>query len=138
MRPDVMVAIDDEALRTRVVGALSRAGVPALPASTRDLANLEDVDQVVVLFTDNDVAYLSQLVYGVYLRARPRSGLRWLTLLSRDAVERNPSIGGWVIEGHAAVAGVVWLDDSAPSDRDLVAVANGAKRLLAARPTAAG
>ncbi len=69
------------------------------------------MERLVVASTGQDVALLNQIVYARHLVDRPKRGIPFIAIVPVDALERNWSLGAWVIDNAAAITAVLAQDE---------------------------
>lgn len=102
----IILAVCKDDVRQRLVEVLKGAGYSRLqvtsPLKVRQGILGSDEDTVLFLETNDDVAALNQIVYDLHNRGFHRSGVI-IGIVSQDALDRNPSVGLWAINGRAAL-----------------------------------
>ncbi|MCC6729417.1 MAG: hypothetical protein IT208_08760 [Chthonomonadales bacterium] len=122
----IIVSSSTSLLRERLANALSSAGhslvtMPRLGAE--DVARLtsrEGPEPVLVVETGTDVAAMCQIVYGIHgaCRSARRRRPAVFGVVTGETLERNPSLGVWLIDGSAALVALLvvggatdWIGD---------------------------
>jgi tetratricopeptide (TPR) repeat protein len=112
---EVVVAVDGDAARSRLEKTLKGMGlVPAIVGTSIEVYRLSPqqwMNALVILDTNDDVARLVQLINDLHRSPyHPGGGLPVICVVSSDTLQRNQSLGAWVIDGLAAVL-AVWTRD---------------------------
>ncbi|MBI3945049.1 MAG: hypothetical protein HY321_03960 [Armatimonadetes bacterium] len=108
--PKIRVAIDQEALRRALAGALRRTGREVVATdAVRALAATQA--DAVVIGTGEDVALLVRLVNILHGGRPSRRPSAMVAVVPGSAVVFNPSLKSWTITGQPAVSRVLWEED---------------------------
>jgi len=99
----IILAVCQDDVRRRLVEVLKGAGYSYLrlmsPLQVRRENLASDEHTLLILETNDDVAALNQIVYDLHSR-----GFRHIVgVVSQDALDRNPALGLWAINGRAAL-----------------------------------
>ena len=104
----VIVACDSPGVRSSIGDLLHKAGLaPVVLDSSRDLLQIGALTQPAVLDTGEDISALCQVVYDIYDANPTQYTPPLVAVVNRDTLDRNPSLGRWMICGHAALAALV-------------------------------
>ena len=102
----VLIGVINAKLKMRLSRDLAGANIDFIVLEhPRDLLQAEcGINELAIVETDNDVAELVQIVNDMN-RKNQNSDLppAVIALASRQALEDNPSLEFWLIDGHAAV-----------------------------------
>ena len=101
-----------ERVSSKLRQALGSAGFRWIEMPWPELLNAATPDDVIVLETGDDIAALTQFVYHLYDKTTRETAVPVIALVSQDALRRNPRLGGWTVNGHAAVIAVTPYDTS--------------------------
>ncbi len=117
----IVLAIEDEAFRLRLEAVLRFLGkTPELSGTWEEAYELtpeQHRNALIVLDVGDDAARLVQVVNDLYRSPYHGGGeLFVLCVTSKETLERNPSLGGWLIDGHAAVFAVWARSERAEGD----------------------
>jgi hypothetical protein len=105
--------VENSTVRKHVASTARRAGYnPVILEGSRKLTQIEPTSSPLILETDNDVALLCQIVYKLYMTWPANTNPGIIALLSYAAMEHNPSVCVWEINGAAALVCLLAPDDS--------------------------
>lgn len=99
----IILAVCQDDVRRRLVEILKGVGYSRLQLTSPLKVRQETIDSresvLLILETNDDVAALNQIVYDLHSR-----GVRHIVgIVSQDALDRNPALGFWTINGRAAL-----------------------------------
>ena len=104
-RTPVYLYVLDPDLNAALVRLLKKRGFKPIQLDHR--LCVDPVRNVVIVETGDDVAHLNQVVNHFYLTYKIDSTLPLLAFLSRKAIERNPMVRCWLIDGRSAITQII-------------------------------
>lgn len=111
---NVNLYIENPQLCAALVDLLTEGGFH--PVRLDDSLSVDPTRNVVLLETNDDVAHLNQIVQRFYFTYQTDAPLPLIAFLSEEALERNPMLRYWLIDGRAAVMQIVPLTEGGLSD----------------------
>jgi|SRR5579871_753871 len=109
----VVLAVETIYVRERLALELTEAGIGCNTLGARyDAAGIELTPaQVLIVETGEDAAKLVQVVDTLYQQRDPLSQRPAIVgIVSREALQRNPALGFWLIDGQAALL-CLWISE---------------------------
>lgn len=112
----ILVGVDNIELRSRIVAAIEQTGFqPQFVGNSNELLGAlpaSPCDSFLIIDTNDDVAKMVQLVNDVYRVVRLSGQVFHVVVFmsSKQTLRQNPSLKFWLIDGHAAVAGILTPD----------------------------
>lgn len=102
---EIVVAVDREDLRTRIVEILEGRGCSptVLPSSEKLRHSFVLKENMLIIIGTDDVAALNQIVYRLYKSFGESVRGSIIAIVSEETAERNPRLGWWDIDGKAAL-----------------------------------
>ncbi|MDQ2733285.1 MAG: hypothetical protein M3Y56_16670 [Armatimonadota bacterium] len=105
----VIIGADNQRVRSHLAKILSASGLDAetlASSSSLDSMSLTPRD-VILLETNDDVAALMQKVYNIYSACSTGEAPQIIGFVSSKVLDKNPALGWWEIDGHAALAALL-------------------------------
>jgi len=100
---EVLVAVQDAALRSQVTSILDASGYPHVEVESSDLIERRlRENNFVILETGDDVVALNKTVNQIYGISKHMRG-RIIAIVSNETALRNPRLSFWLVEGASAL-----------------------------------
>ena len=126
----IATAPEREGLHEQIVRIVEKLEGQYKTCAPEDLYTIRDASGIIILDTADDVAALNQIVYYLTENSQDVRNLLLIAFLSSHAIDNNPKINGWVINGRAALAALIVLTGNCIDTKQEIMLQEYIRRLM--------